>query len=132
MVARSLKEKAPGSFLIKEESGEGAALMERWKGYENVIIIDAVSSGAPEGTIHRLEASTQKIPSDFFHYSSHRFGVAEAVEMARTLGELPLSLIIYGIEGKSFKSGMELSPEVSAAISEVVDMILKDAKLLNP
>jgi hydrogenase maturation protease len=131
LISRSLKEKAPGSFLIIEESGEGAALMESWKGFAKVILIDAVSSGSSPGTIHRLDAGQEKIPSDFFHYSTHAFSVAEAVEMARALGELPPRVIIYGIEGKSYQAGIGLSSEVSEAISKVAEMILEDVNLLN-
>lgn len=57
---------------------------------------------------------------EFFHYSTHAFSLAEAVELARILGQLPEHLIVYGIEGKEFTSGEGLSPEVAAAVEEVV------------
>lgn len=46
--------------------------------------------------------------------------MAEAIELARTLKQLPAKLIIYGIEGKHFAFGMGLSPEVEQATAEVV------------
>jgi hydrogenase maturation protease len=111
---------------MREESGEGAALMEAWAAAQQVFIIDATASGAAPGTIHRLDAQAQPIPAEFFHYSTHDFGVAEAIEMARVLGRLPASLVIYGIEGSSFNFGAELTPAVARAVPEVVQRLQQE------
>ena len=66
----------------------------------------------------------QPIAREFFRFSTHAFGLAEAVELARALGRLPPRLIVYGIEGKSFEAGVGLSPEVGAAVQEVVERVL--------
>jgi len=125
-VARALSAKRLPGTTILEESGESAALMNLWKGAETVVLIDAVSSGREPGAVHRFEAQQQKIPAKFFHYSTHAFGVAEAVEMARSLKQLPPRLIVYGIEGKNFETGVGLSKEVQRSISEVIQMVLRD------
>jgi hydrogenase maturation protease len=116
---------------MREESGEGASLMEAWAAAQQVIIIDATASGAAPGTIHRLDAQAQPIPAEFFHYSTHDFGVAEAIEMARVLGRLPASLIIYGIEGSTFGFGAELTPAVAQAVPEVVQRIQQEIARLS-
>jgi hydrogenase maturation protease len=119
VAARKVDSAAIDGVRVIEESGEGAALMDAWRGAEFVILIDAVHSGAPPGTIHRLDAGAEPIPANFFHYSTHAFSIAEAVELARALQPLPSRLIAYGIEGKDFSSGEQLSPEVAAAVEEV-------------
>jgi hydrogenase maturation protease len=130
VVLERLREARP-TVPMREESGEGAALMEAWAASQHVIIIDATASGAAPGTIHRLDAQEQPIPAEFFHYSTHDFGVAEAVEMARVLGRLPARLIIYGIEGSSFDFGAELTPAVAQAVPEVVQRVHQElARLL--
>jgi hydrogenase maturation protease len=48
--------------------------------------------------------------------STHAFGVAEAVELARELGRLPGRLEVYAIEGADFSAGAELSAEVASAV----------------
>jgi len=126
IVARRLKEAAPEHVRVLEENGEGAALMESWKDADAVILIDAVRSGAKPGILHRLDAHTQPIPTRFFHYSTHAFGAAEAIELARALGQLPPRLIVYGIEGKTFEAGLGLSPEVEKAAQKVVERVLED------
>lgn len=127
-VVRALKAVLPATIPVREESGEGAALMEAWQGARTVILCDAVHSGAPAGTIHRLLAHEQPIPRAFFHYSTHAFSVAEAIEMARALAELPPEMILYGIEGADFAAGVGLSPPVAAAASAVVPAILADLR----
>ncbi len=111
-------------MIVKEQSGEGTSLMEAWREYSRVFIVDAVSSGAPPGDIHRLDAS-KPIPSKFFSCSTHNFGVAEAIELARTLIQLPEHLQLYGIEGKNFQPGEILSPEVEPKVESVADEIFQ-------
>ena len=123
VAARMIASAQADGVRVIEASGEGAALMDAWRDAESVVLIDAVHSGAAPGTIHRLDARAQPIPSNFFHYSTHAFSVAEAVELARALDQLPPRLIVFGIEGKDFSSGEDLSPEVAAAVEEVARQV---------
>jgi hydrogenase maturation protease len=127
MTARKLKTLLHDEVTILEQSGDGAALMEIWKDARRVILIDAVSSGATPGTIYRLNANTEPIPAKFFNYSSHAFGVAEAIAMTVALNQLPPELVVYGIEGKNFAAGVELSPEVERTVDEVVERIIQES-----
>ncbi|OUC14030.1 MAG: hydrogenase maturation protease [Alkalinema sp. CACIAM 70d] len=126
-IVRSLRSRLPAylsTMTTIEASGEGAALMEAWQGFDRVYLFDAVASGAIPGTIHRIAAHQATVPTQFFHYSTHAFSVAEAVELARSLQQLPPELILWGIEGKNFRMGMGLSPEVEPAIETIVQAML--------
>jgi hydrogenase maturation protease len=125
-LARRLQPIVGDDVRVMEESGEGASLIEAWKGADFVILIDAVHSGGAAGTIHRFDTAIQQVPGSFFHYSTHAFSVAEAVELARALDQLPSRLIVYGIEGKNFDSCVGLSPEVAAAAKEVFRMVKQE------
>jgi len=126
LAARLLKDMGLDSSMIAEHSGEGASLMEMWKGADAVILIDAVSSGSAPGTIHRLEPVRQPLPAQMFHASTHAFSLPHAIEMARALDQLPPRLLIFGIEGRNFEAGAELSPEVSEALPQVAALIVKE------
>jgi hydrogenase maturation protease len=128
VVIRRLRGQNLPGFTILEETGDGAELLEAWQGASAVILVDAVQSGVAPGTIHRLDAVAEKLPKWFSHCSTHAFGVAEAIELARTLGELPPSLIVYGIEGLDFSAGTSLSPEVAASVPGVVSSILAEIR----
>jgi len=125
-VVRRLRGEIPPGVKVQEETGDGAELLEAWKGADCVILVDAVLSGAPPGTIHRLDARMEKLPVWFSHSSTHSFGVAEAIELARTMGDLPERLIVYGIEGLDFSAGTALSPEVAAVVPAAASLILQE------
>jgi hydrogenase maturation protease len=126
VVAQRVQKIGSDQITIRESNGEGAALMDAWKGARTVILVDAVCSGSEAGTIHRIEAHRETLPTELFRYSTHAFSVAEAVELGRVLNQLPACMIVYGIEGKSFVAGVGLSPEVDEAIERVVNCVLKD------
>jgi hydrogenase maturation protease len=58
--------------------------------------------------------------------SSHGLGVAEVVELARTLDRLPARLIVYGVAGCVFDVGAPLSPQVGAVIDEVIECVVRE------
>jgi len=127
-VARRLRALFPTGVTVLEESGEGAALIQAWQGAAWVMLVDAVRSGAPPGTVHRLDAQAASVPTGFFHYSTHAFSVAEAVELARSLDQLPPHLVVYGIEGENFGAGLELSPAVEQAVEAVVERLAEEIR----
>lgn len=105
------------------QSGEALALIEAWRGADDVIVVDTVVAGAPVGTVH-LWDSQQSLPLVSSPASSHGLGVAEAIELARALGRLPQRLRVYGIEGVRFGFGSRLSPELCLAVEQVVQHLL--------
>lgn len=123
VVARRLKEHRGASVNVCENNGDGAALLEALRGASRVIIVDAAKSGAKAGTIHRFDAKERKLPAELLHCSTHAFGVSEAIELARVLGELPGRIIVFAVEGASFEQGEELSLQVSKAVEEVLSRI---------
>lgn len=103
--------------------GEGTDLMARWQGYDRVVLVDATMSGAAPGTV-RNWGRDEPMPASCFAKTSHVFGLAEAVEMARLLGKLPPALQVIGIEGADFSAGQGLSPAVGAALDRVMMMVV--------
>lgn len=100
--------------------GEGTELLEAWSGQTNVLVVDAMRSGKePAGGIRRFDALTETLPKDAFPCLSHRFGLAEAVEMGKVLGRLPGSLTLFGIEGEDFGQGPGLTPAVAAGVDRL-------------
>ncbi len=129
LAARALRERLPSEVDVLEQPGEGAALMDAWEGYARVVIVDAVQAGGEPGRLYRLDARAGAIPAKFFNYSTHAFSVAEAVETARVLDQLPAALVLYGIEGARYAMGDPVSPEVDLAVGRVVDRILAELVL---
>ena len=80
-----------------------------------IVLVDVTCSNAPPGHIHVLnlqelmDATAPVVP-----LSSHGFGPAQALRLARALGRpLPRGTFV-GIEGQRFSPGFELSEPVHA------------------
>jgi hydrogenase maturation protease len=124
--ARRLKSQVPAGVIVVAAEGDLAGTIDAWNGQDAVILIDAMRSGSHPGTVLKLEAHERPVPASFSRSSTHAFGVAEAVELARALGKLPPRVVLYGIEGKSFAAGEGLSGEVERAVGEVVGRVLEE------
>lgn len=111
---------------VREVRGDLTGLADVWEGAARVVVVDAARSGAAAGTVHRFDATREPLPAAFGHGSTHAMGVAEAVELARALGRMPASLIVYGIEGSDFSAGEGLSEPVASALDALVDRIAGD------
>ncbi len=130
-VVRRLKERGISGIEFTEHRGEGTDLIEVMKGYRSVFLVDAVQSGSSPGEIIRIEAHREPLPAQFSAGSTHSFGVAEAIEMARILGELPQRLIVFGLQGLDFSVGANLSVEIEQAIPVLVEKIYRELKLFK-
>ncbi len=87
----------------------------------------ATPSGTP-GKIRPWNVHSGRPADDVFFYSTHVFGVREAVELARAMNCLPQTLLIYGIEGKQFCFGTSPSPEVEQGVESVAQQLLELAR----
>ena len=90
-------------------------LIDLWQGADEVIVVDAMLSTAPPGTVSRFDPHREVLPSKTFA-STHAIGVAETIEMAKALGRLPTKMTVYGIEAADVTAGDSLSPVVEEAV----------------
>lgn len=112
---------AARGFAAQVHAGDGTGLMDLFEAHQALVLVDATHSGAAPGTLVSFDAVAEKLPAELFHYSTHRFGLAEAVETARALGSLPKSLMVHGIEGCEFGAGTQLSGPVREAAERLIE-----------
>lgn len=112
-----------------ESNGDPSALICLFGRDSEVIIVDAMVTGSAPGSIRFSGlAGAGETGIEFSgHGSTHGFGVFEALELARALGELPARVTLVGVEASSFEPGSGLSPELEPAIERTVDLILRRA-----
>lgn len=111
-----------------EHSGEALDLLEQWTGRDHVVVVDAVVTGQPAGTIFWWSGEEELIP-DGHRRSSHAYGLAEAVGLARALGRMPKRLSICGIEGTGFELGRGPCPQVLQAVEELARRLAREGGL---
>lgn len=103
------------------------ALLDALESCDTAIIVDAVISGAPPGTVHRQLWQPGMLGVRVAaRASSHGFGVRELLDMAAALERLPEKVILWGIEAGSREPGQGLSAEVLAAVPAVVEGLWRE------
>ena len=122
IIAAMRKEGMIDTDLVQKD-GEGATLIDAWNGRQSVVLVDALSSGKQPGRIHFLDVGVVHIPRVMFPFSSHTFGVAEAIALSRQLGILPPRFVLAGIEGESFALGQGLSLAVQRSVPEFLRLL---------
>ena len=110
---------------VAEDYWGGLRLMERMMGFDRAIIIDAICTGAPPGTLHRL--TPDSIPTQR-SASSHDVNLPTALAFGRQ-AELHLpddeQILLVGIEAEDILTfGEECTPAVAAAIPGAVREVL--------
>jgi hydrogenase maturation protease len=120
----------PQGVRVEAHDGEAIGLLEVWEGADAVLLVDTVRSGAPAGSIHRIDASRTAIPATLRRASSHTIDASEVIELARVLDRLPGTVVVYGIEGERFAAGAELSSAVSGVLDQLADELTREAAAL--
>jgi len=127
LVARRLRPRA--GVEIREQSGEATALLEALRGRAAALIVDA-AAGAEPGRLHRLDAAAEPLPQGLFGCSTHGFGLAEGIELARALGALPGACVVYALEGAQFATGAAMSAAVVGALEALASRVDAELDLL--
>ena len=131
-VAEQVRNHALKGLSVVEGIGDGFALIDAWAESDLAIVIDCASSGSTPGTTFRFDAVRETIPGNLFSgLSTHSISVNEAIDLARVLNRLPKELVVYGIEGENFSTGLDLAPVVEASAHKVVESILEEIETLT-
>ena len=111
---------------VDEEYWGGLRLMERMIGYDRAIVVDAICTGAPPGTIHQL--TPDAIPTQR-SASAHDVNLSTALELGRrTEMHLPANenVLLIGIEAEDVLTfSEECTPAVREAVPRAVQTVIK-------
>lgn len=129
-VAAKLANRLPAGAALLVRRGDMLSLIDDWAGFDALICVDAAAPMGAPGRVHRLDLTKDKLAPELSFASSHALGLAETIELARTLGLAPETVLVYAIEGACFDGGAPLSPEVALAASEVADRVAAEVRQL--
>lgn len=119
-------ERSGGELTVTELPTGGIRLMEAMAGFRRAVVVDAMLTGSPPGTLHRFD------PKGFVTtkntYSSHDTDFATAFDLGLLAGvSLPEKLSFWGIEAREFdRFGSQFTEEVAAAVPEAVERIVAE------
>ncbi len=131
VTARIVRDMRLPGVEVNETADGGTTVLNAWGPSDRVFLVDAAVSGAPAGSIHRIDARAGAIPSDVFPCSTHALGAAEVAEFARALGTLPELLVVYGVEGVDFEHGEGMTHEVARACRKAAEEIRREIESLT-
>ncbi|MCC5793248.1 MAG: hydrogenase maturation protease [Chromatiales bacterium] len=120
LVAEALRSQLPPDVRVFSGGNDPAALVGQLTGAEAAWIVDAASGQAAAGTVTRFDVSEAALPALHRTVSSHGLGLPAALELARSLGQLPRRCIVYTVAAQDFAPGSPLSPPVAAALPGLV------------
>jgi hydrogenase maturation protease len=112
-----------GDVTVVEASGEPGRLLAVLEGRDRAILVDAMVSGAPVGSVRWLDPAAASATLTGPR-SSHGLGLAQSLALGLALGRLPPETMVCAIEGASFDHGADLSPAVATAARLTVEAIV--------
>lgn len=124
-LADRLRGRLPDWVEVRSGPLDMPGLVELLASADEVLLLDAVRSGAPAGTLHRLDGPGEAFAGSDERCSTHGFGAAAALALARALGQAPPVVRIVGIEGEEFGHGEGLSRAVERAATALVPELLE-------
>lgn len=97
-------------------------LLGRFDGADLAIVIDAVRSGAPIGTVQVMDIDVAHVNDDGTVEpavtSTHGIGLVGVLRVARAIDRAPRRLVVVAVEGEAFELGSSMSAAVRAAVPE--------------
>jgi hydrogenase maturation protease len=113
----------PDQVTVLEGGTLGLDLLPQLEAAERLIIVDAVETGAPPGTLVRLTG--QEIPQALeARLSPHQIGLMDLLTVASLLGQYPRETILWGVQPESVQMALRLSAPVAAQLEPLVEKVL--------
>jgi len=112
----------PEGVEVLDGGTSGFELLSHISNREYLIIIDAIKSGMPPGTVVRVEG--EDVPARFMtRISPHQLGLSDVLAAATVNGELPKQMVLFGIEPKRVELGFTLSDEVKENFEKLIETV---------
>lgn len=99
------------------------SLIDKVEGAEAVVLVDALQSGKPPGTISTYEIGQGKHSLSVELPSLHGLGLAELFGLARQAGLLDGTVTVVGVEPRDCTPGRRISREVASAVPKILKAV---------
>ena len=125
--------RAPDGLDILDGGTSGFDLLDHIANRKHLIIVDAVKTGDPPGTIIRLEG--ERVPAFFLKkITPHQLGISDVLAATTLRDEQPEDIVLIGIVPETMDTGLELSAGIAAKVDTLIEMVLEElaARDLTP
>jgi len=120
----------PPGVQLEDGGTLGLSLLGLLAESEHVILVDAVRSDNPPGTLVRI-AGDQVMDAVRERLSPHQVGVADVLDAARLMDCYPASVTLLGLEPDTIELSVVRSSAVEAGLDGLVETIAREVQSLG-
>lgn len=115
----------PAHVRLLDGGTRGIELMGWLDGVDRLLVVTAITTHAPPGTLTRL--ADDAIPAHpGLALSPHQTGLRDLLAMMDLLGTTPVEIVLWGVTPASREAGVSLSPAVAAQMDVLVAHVLDE------
>lgn len=119
----------PGVELL-DGGTTGMGLLDDISGREHLIVLDAVQTGDPPGTLVRLAGDD--VPVYFsMRISPHQLGLSDVLATLELSGEKPAEVVVLGLVPQSLEMSLELSGLIRGKLRDLVRAAARELERLG-
>jgi hydrogenase maturation protease len=120
----------PSDVTLIDGGTSAMEILEDLENLDALIIADAVFAHQEPGALVKLDG--EAVPAFFKrNMSPHQVGLSDVLAALQFNDRDPKKTVICGIKPVSMQLGMELTPEVSAQMPALVDMVVGELRALG-
>lgn len=103
----------------------GMALIDKISRRKQLLVLDAVQTGDPPGTLVKL--SDQDVPVYFgMKVTFHQLGLADVLASLELSGERPGNVTVLGLVPQSLDLSLDLSDQIDARLDDLVEAAARE------
>lgn len=115
----------PPEVELLDGGTTGMGLLDDISGRKHLIVLDAVQTGDPPGTLVRLAGDD--VPVYFsMRISPHQLGLSDVLATLELSGEKPAEVVVLGLVPQSLEMSLELSELIRGKLDGLVQAALEE------
>lgn len=110
----------PEAVELLDGGTTGMGLLDEISGREHLLVLDAVQTGDPPGTL--VEMRNDEVPVYFgMRVTPHQLGLSDVLATLELTGEQPSGVTVLGLVPESLELSLELSDRIAAELEKLVE-----------
>lgn len=115
----------PEEVRVLDGGTLGLNLLPFLEGISYLVIVDAMETGQPPGTLRRVAGDD--VPAYLsIKMSPHQIGIPDMLFAAKLRDLYPREVVVWGVQPASTEVSLELTPPVAAQVDVLVQKILAE------
>lgn len=117
----------PAGVRLEDGGTLGLALLDMIAEARNVILVDAVRTGDPPGTLVRIDGD-DVMDAVRDRLSPHQVGVADLLDVARLMDCYPATVTLLGLTPENIELSVERSGPVDRGLERLVAAVVEEVQ----